>query len=125
MFCEGFPLGSAYISSYIPPLVTIQIQYGNKKDVGTEHLILTLIDRIRKLLEDPKTAVVILSSYEWKCAFERIDPTLVALKMIKLGIRSSIVKLGINFLRERKMLMKMNGHISPSFDLIGEVRNAA
>ena len=85
MFCEEFPLGSAYISLYIPPLVTIQIQYGGK----------------------------------WKCAFKRIDPTLVAHKMIKLGIRSSIVKVGINFLREQKMLVKMNGHASPSFDLMG------
>jgi hypothetical protein len=87
--------------------------------VGTEHLIVTLIDRISKLLEDPKNPVVILSSYDWKGAFERIDPTIVALKIINLGIRSSIVKVVINFLRDRKMLVKMNKQESESFDLIG------
>ena len=94
-------------------------QYGGKKGVGTEHLIVTLIDRISKLLEDPKNPVVILSSYDWKGAFERIDPTLVAIKMINLGIRSSIVKVVIDFLRDRKMLVKMNKEESESFDLIG------
>jgi hypothetical protein len=94
-------------------------QYGGKKGVGTEHLLVTLIDRIKKLLDQPNTPVVILSSYDWKGAFERIDPTEVALKMIKLGIRSSIVKVVIDFLRDRKMELKMNGHTSPSLDLIG------
>ena len=94
-------------------------QYGGKKGVGTEHLLVKLIDRIKKLLDDPNTPVVILSSYDWKGAFERIDPTEVALKMIKLGIRSSIVKVVIDFLRDRKMELKMNGHTSPSIDLIG------
>ena len=70
---------------------------------------MTLIDRISKLLEDPKTATEILLSYDWKCAFERIDATLVALKIIKLGILRSVVKVVIDFLKEQKMLMKMNG----------------
>ena len=72
-------------------------QYGGKKGVGTEHLVVTLLDRIKKLLEDPNTPVVILSSYDWRGAFDRIDPTKVALKMIKLRIRSSIVKVVIDF----------------------------
>ena len=72
-------------------------QYGGKKGVGTENLIVRLIDRISKLLKDPKNPVVIISSYDWKGAFERIDPTLLALKMKNLGIRSSIVKVVIDF----------------------------
>ena len=64
-------------------------QYGGRRGVGTEHLLVTLIDRIKKLLDDPNTPVVLLSSYDWKGAFGRIDPTEVALKMIKLGIRST------------------------------------
>ena len=58
---------------------------------------MTLIDRISKLLEDLKIAVVILSSYDWKGAFERIDPTLVAVKIIKLGIQSCIFKVVMDF----------------------------
>ena len=29
-------------------------QYGGKKGVGTEHLIVTLLDRVKKLLDDPR-----------------------------------------------------------------------
>ena len=94
-------------------------QYGGKKGVGTEHLVVTLIDRIKKLLDHPDKLVVFLSSYDWKGAFDKIDPTKVAQKMIKLGIRSSIVKIVINFLKERKMELKMNGQASTPLDLVG------
>ena len=57
-------------------------QYGGKKGVGTEHLMVTLIDRIRKLLDHPEKLIVILSSYDWKGAFDRFDPTEVAVKTI-------------------------------------------
>ena len=61
-------------------------QYGGKKGVGTEHLIVTLIDRIKKLLDHPDKLIVMLSSYDWKGAFDRIDPTKVAFKMIRMDI---------------------------------------
>ena len=94
-------------------------QYGGKKGVGTEHLIVTLLDRVKKLLDDPEKVIVILSSYDWKGAFDRLDPTEVAKKMIKLGLRSSIVKVIIDFLNERKMEVKMNKRTSTIHDLIG------
>ena len=62
---------------------------------------------------------MILSSYDWKGAFDRMDPTKVTLKMIKMGIRSSIVKVVIDFLRGRKMELRMNGQASKPLDLIG------
>ena len=40
-------------------------QYGGKKGVGTEHLIVTMIDRIRKLQDNPEKLSVILNSYDW------------------------------------------------------------
>ena len=57
-------------------------QYGGKKGVGTDYLMVTLIDRIRKLLDHPEKLIVILSSYDWKGAFDRFDPTEVAVKTI-------------------------------------------
>ena len=86
--------------------------------MGTEHLIVKMIDRIKKLLDNPEMIAVILKSYDWKGAFDRLDPTLVTIKCIKLGIRSSIIKILIDFLSDRKMQVKMNQHTS-SYDLIG------
>ena len=94
-------------------------QYGGKKGVGTEHLIVELIDRIRKAQDDPEKLAVIMNSYDWKGAFDRLDPTKVTVKCIKLGIRSSIVRILIDFMNERKMQVKMNNTTSSSYDLIG------
>ena len=71
------------------------------------------------ILDDPERFAVILSSYDWSGAFDRIDPTKFAVKMIRLGIRSSIVRVIIDFLNDRKMEVKMNGHTSTPYDLVG------
>ena len=41
-----------------------KIQLGGKKGVGTEHLIVSLIDIIKMLLDDPEKGVVVHSSYD-------------------------------------------------------------
>ena len=94
-------------------------QYGGKKGVGTEHLMVKMLDRIQKLQDNPDQVAVILKSYDWRGAFDRLDPTIVIFKCIKLGIRSSIIKILIDFLTERKMQVKMNQQTSSSYDLIG------
>ena len=66
-------------------------QYGGKKGVGTEHLIISLIDQLRKYQDDPQKLAVGLNSYDWSAAFDKLDPTKVAVKCIDIGIRSSIV----------------------------------
>ena len=71
-------------------------QYGGKKGVGTEHLLVKMVDRIKQLLDDPEVSTVILNSYDWKSAFD------------KLGIRSSIITNPIDFMRNKKMQVKMN-----------------
>ena len=60
-----------------------------------------------------------MNSYDWSSAFDRLDPTKVAVKCIYMGIRSSIVKILIDFITERKMQVKINKHTSSSYDLIG------
>ena len=55
------------------------------------------------LLDDPDKLAVVLSSYDWSGAFDRIYPTKFAVKMIHLGIKSSIAKVIIDFLNERKL----------------------
>ena len=81
---------------------------GRKKGTGTEHLLVTMIDRIKQLQDNPDTPTVILSSYDWMGAFDRIDPTEVITKCILLGVRSSIFKILIDFLNKHKMQVKIN-----------------
>ena len=61
-------------------------QYGGKKGIGTEHLMVEMIDRIKQLLDRPEQIAVVLNSYDWSGAFDRLDPTIVTLKCIKLVI---------------------------------------
>ena len=94
-------------------------QFGGKKGTGTEHLIISLIDRIRQAIDNPDKIAVIMKSYDWKGAFDRLDPTKVARKLIKIGIRSSIVKILIDYMTDRKMQVKMNDKSSSILDLVG------
>ena len=71
-----------------------------------------MIDRIRQLQDDPECDAVILNSYDWKGAFDRLDFTEVAVECINLGNRGSIVKVVIYFMNEWKMQVKLNQHTS-------------
>ena len=63
--------------------------------------------------------VVIFTSYDWSAVFDKLDPTMVAVKGIKIGIRSSLVKVLIDFMNGRKMGVKMNQKTSAPNVLIG------
>ena len=78
-----------------------------------------MIDRIKGLLDNPEKIAIFLKSYDWKVAFDGLDPTIVIMKCIRLGIRSSVVKVIIDFLNERKMEVTLNKYTSKSYDLIG------
>ena len=60
-----------------------------------------------------------MNSYDRNAAFNKLDLTKVAIKCIKIGIRSSITKILIDFMNQRKMQVKMNGQSSTPYDLIG------
>jgi hypothetical protein len=94
-------------------------QYGGKKGIGTEHLLINMIDQIRKYQDDPEKLTVVLNSYDWSSAFDKLDPTKVAVKCINIGIRSSLVKILIDFMNGRTMEVKMNQHSSKSHNLLG------
>ena len=62
-------------------------QFGGKKGIGAEHMIVCMVDRILKLLETTEgRAAVISSQYDWRNAFERQDPTKTIQKVITLRI---------------------------------------
>ena len=68
-------------------------QYGGKKGMGTEHVIVNFVDRILRLLDHNHTTspAVMVSFADWRGAFDRQDPTITINKFIQLGIRSSLV----------------------------------
>jgi hypothetical protein len=95
-------------------------QFGGLPGIGTEHMIVWLLDRILKLLDrHTDRSAVILTSLDWSAAFDRQDPTLAIKKFIQLGVRPSLIPLLANYLTDRKMKVKFNGEMSEFLDLVG------
>ena len=89
--------------------------------MGTEHVFVNFVYRILKLLDnDHSTSPAVIASFvDWRGAFDRQDPTITINKFIKFGVRSSLVPVLIDYLRNRQMKVKLNGEESESHGLIG------
>ena len=113
----------SFLKDWIMEDVSMNIdigQFGGQPGIGTEHLIVCLLDRILKLLDRyPDRSAIIMSCLDWSAAFDRQDPTLAVMKFIKLGVRPSLIPLLANYLTDRKMRVKFNGEMSELFTLIG------
>ena len=94
-------------------------QFAGKKGTGTEHMIVALVDRVKYLLDKFEGSAVIASGIDWSSAFDRVDPTQATLNLIKLGIRSSLIPILIDFITDRKMSVKFNQAESRLYTLIG------
>ena len=93
---------------------------GGKKGVGTEHMIVALVDRVLALLDaHPDKSAVILSGVDWASAFARGDPTKTVAKFLSLGLRPSLGALLISYFTERKMKVKFNSAESTILKLVG------
>ena len=58
-------------------------QYGGQPGIGTEHMIVCLIDRVLQLLDTyPDKSAVIAANLDWSAAFDQQDPTLGIDKLI-------------------------------------------
>ena len=96
-------------------------QYGGQSGVGTEHMLVSLVDRILKLLdENPDRSAVIMTCLDWSQAFDRQDPTIAVKKFLQLGVRPSLIPLLCSYLSDRTMRVKFNGEVSALFRLIGD-----
>ena len=71
-------------------------------------MIVCLVDRVESLLDKPGMRAVITASTDWAAAFSRTDPTLSVKKMIKMGIRESLIPILIQFLSDRQMTVQFN-----------------
>lgn len=94
-------------------------QFAGNKGTGTEHMIVAFIDRIKFLLDKYPHSAVIASGIDWASAFDRVDPTLATLNLIKLGVRSSLIPILIDFITNRKMTVKFNQAESRIYTLVG------
>ena len=95
-------------------------QYGGQPGMGTEHMLVCLIDRVLKLLDrNQDRSAVIMTLLDWSGAFDRQDPTKGIQKFIKLGVRPSLIPLLVSYLTNRKMKVKFNGELSDFLALIG------
>ena len=94
-------------------------QFGARKGTGTEHLVVSYVDRVLKLLDSKRgKAVVIAAAADWAAAFDRVDPTLAVKKIIKMGLRSSLVQILISYMTGRKMIVKFQANQSSPHSLI-------
>ena len=82
-------------------------------------MIVCMIDRIKSLLDKPGMRAVVAASTDWAAAFSRTDPTLSIKKMIKMGIRESLIPILIQFLSDRQMTVNFNSKTSKMHTLIG------
>ena len=94
-------------------------QFAGRKGVGTEHMIVMMVDRVQALLDKPGMSAVVFGAVDWKGAFDRQDPTITITKMITMGIRSSIIMIIIEFMMNRKMKVKYNTATSRWYNLVG------
>ena len=95
-------------------------QYGNQKGTSTEHLMVNLMDKLLRLLDNNNTcSAVIASLVDWTSAFDKQDPTLGIKKFIKMGVRPSITPLLGSYLTDRQMQVRYNDEYSGTYSLPG------
>ena len=89
--------------------------------LDTRQTIVNIVDRISKLLDSNSTTspAVIVGLADWRGAFDRQDPTITINKFIQLGVRSSLIPVLIDYLRNRQMKVKLNGEESEVHSLVG------
>ena len=89
-------------------------QFGSRKGTGTEHLIVSYVDRVLKLLDSQRGKSAVIAA-----AFDRVDPTLAITKFIQMGLRPSLILILISYMTDRKMIVKFRNEQSKPHDLVG------
>ena len=87
--------------------------------MGTEHLLVMMMDKVLSLLDEPGMSAVVFGAVNWSGAFDRQDPTITIMKMIKMRVRSSIIMIIMEFLEDKEMSAKFNSAKSKWYKLIG------
>ena len=65
-------------------------QYGGKKGLGPEHMVVALMDRILSLLDkNTASSAVLKTGADWDSAFDRGDPTTTIQKILSIDLKQS------------------------------------
>ena len=95
-------------------------QYGNQKGISTEHMMVNLMDKILRLLDNNNTCSAVLAAMvDWASAFDRQDPTLAIQKFLKMGVRPALIPVLVSYLSDRQMQVKFNNTYSTTHKLPG------
>jgi hypothetical protein len=95
-------------------------QYGGKKGMGPEHMVVALMDRVLSLLDkNPSRSAVLKTGADWDSAFDRGDPTTTIIKFLRMDLRPSIVPLLQDFLTGRTCSVRYNSAESSLIRLVG------
>ena len=95
-------------------------QYGNQKGTSTEHLMVNLMDKLLRLLDNNNNrSAVIASLVDWASAFDPQDPTLAIEKFIKMGVRPALIPVLVSYLSDRQMQVRFNDAYSGTYSLPG------
>ena len=97
-----------------------EAQFGNQPKTSTEHLLVKLMDKILKLIDQhPNRSAVIATMLDWSSAFDRQDPTLAIQKFLKMGVRPALLPVLVSYLTDREMQVKLNNKYSATYKLPG------
>ena len=64
-------------------------------------------------------SAVIAAGVDWAAAFDRLDPTITANKLIKIGVRPALVAILISYMTNRRMIVRFKGQKSSVRNLVG------
>ena len=53
--------------------------------MGTEHMIVAMVDRVLQLLDKPGMSAVVATAVDWMGSFDRLDPTITIVKLVSWG----------------------------------------
>ena len=58
--------------------------------MGTEHMIVAMVDRVLQLLDKPGMSAVVATAVDWMGLFDRLYPTITIIKLVSLGVKPSL-----------------------------------
>ena len=97
-------------------------QYGNEKGVSVNHYLIKMIHEILTGVDrnsaNEKFAVI-CTMIDWKQAFDRQCPKLGIESFMRNGVRKSLLPVLVNYLQDRKMIVKWMGELSETKELNG------
>ena len=94
-------------------------QFAGRRGMGTEHMIVAMVDRVLQLLDKPGMSAVVATAVGWMGVFDRLYPTITIIKLVSLGVRPSLVPIIIEFLMDRRMTVRYNTASSKWHSLVG------